>query len=186
MLGSSSTLWLRAGFASLADRFSTSRPASTHSSPCRKPSARAYRFPLHATAMKSPPSRRPCAASSSRTRALPSAPDTAPTFTSASAWVGLRYGHEKANPGREAEHPEGAAGGEAQAHDREPPEEHTPRAPDGGAEGSAARRQGRPRPRGPQPAAALRGRQEARHPRTLEHGQVGSDQGDPQVRLNPV
>ena len=50
---------------------------------------------------------------------------------------------------------------------------------DRGPEGPAARRQGRARAGGPQPAAALRGGPLAQHPRALEDGEIGADRRDP-------
>ena len=75
------------------------------------------------------------------------------------------------------------AGSQAQAHDREPSGEHATGARQAGGARTCARRRGRPRARGPQPGAALRDRQEGRHPGPLADGQVGPDQGDSQDAL---
>src|SRR5438067_1422080 len=90
------------------------------------------------------------------------------------------HGDEEADTGGEAEHPEGAAGREAEADDRPPSREHAPRPAAAGAAGAETRRRGGARTRGAQPLAALRDREEAGHPGPLEDGQVGSDRRDPQ------
>src|SRR5262249_12458424 len=77
------------------------------------------------------------------------------------------------------EREEGSGQGAQAAHDRASAGEYAAQVAGGGAKGRAPRRDGRPRARGPQPAAAVRDRQGARDPGPLEDGQVGPDRGDP-------
>src|SRR5918992_3493218 len=100
-------------------------------------------------------------------------------------WVVGAHGYQEANPSCQAERSEGAAGGDAEAHDREPPEDDASGASDRGPQGRTTRRPGWACPGGPQPAAALRGRTPERHPGSLEDGQEPADRGDPQGRLAP-
>src|ERR671934_986624 len=95
----------------------------------------------------------------------------------------MRDGFGTPKSGCEAKREEGTRGGEAQAYDRAASEEHAQRARQAGGPRSSARRSGRACARGSQSPAAVRDRQGQEHPRPLEDGQVGSDQGDPQEPL---
>src|ERR671934_223916 len=96
----------------------------------------------------------------------------------------MRDGFGTPKSGCEAKREEGTGGGEAQAYDRAASEEHAQRARQAGGPRSSARRSGRACARGSQSPAAVRDRQGQEHPRPLEDGQVGSDQGDPQGPLS--
>src|SRR5581483_2964691 len=74
-----------------------------------------------------------------------------------------------------SEREEGAGRRAEAAHDREAAGRDAARAAGRGTEGCAPSRQGRPRARGPEPRAAVRGREATQHSRALQDGEVGAD-----------
>ena len=95
------------------------------------------------------------------------------------------HSHAQADAGREAEHQERPASGAEEAHDLSPTEGCSPGPGTPGRRGTQAWGRAGPRPRGSDPSAALRAREEAGHPGPVPDGEVGPDHGPPAVPLEP-
>jgi uncharacterized protein YndB with AHSA1/START domain len=92
-------------------------------------------------------------------------------------------GDDQASSNCKTEHQESADGSERETDDRASAEEHSPQPLTTGGSQPRARRQAGTRARGSQSSAALRDREEAADPGTLNDGEMGTDQGDPQVAV---
>src|SRR5437588_10432893 len=95
----------------------------------------------------------------------------------------MAYGIAEAGSGSQAKHRQGQGGREIEEDDPQPAQGGSAGPQPPGGEVPSPRGQAGPQPRGPDPPGPLRGGQAEKHPRTVQHGEVGPGQGDPKSQL---